>query len=79
MHDPTPQSSNPRSLTVPAADMPVLPETAPALNELFDFMAQAELRFDSLRMRIVDRQVTTHGEETVTHDIWLRHTGPPKS
>lgn len=38
-------------------------------------MAQAELRFDSLRMRIVDRQVTSHGEESVTHEVWLRHPG----
>lgn len=50
----------------------------PALDELFSFMAQAELRFDSLRMRIVDRQVTSHGEETVNHDVWLRHPGLAK-
>ena len=55
--------------------MPVLPEARPALEELFSFMAQAELRFDSLRMRVVDRQVTSHGEETSTHDVWLRHPG----
>ncbi len=61
--------------TLRTADMPALPEARPALNELFAFMAQAELRFDSLRMRIVDRQVTTHGEESVTHEIWLRHPG----
>lgn len=75
MHDQAPASTSSRSLTIPAADLPVLPETAPALNELFDFMAQAELRFNSLRMRIDDRQVTTHGEEAVIHDLWLRHRG----
>ena len=53
----------------------MLPEAAPALNELFAFMAQAELRFDSLRMRILDQQITTHGEENVVHDVWLRHPG----
>ncbi len=76
MHDPAPESSTSRALaTVAAPDLPVLPEGTPALNELFGFMAQAELRFDSLRMRIVDRQTTTHGEEAVVHDVWLRHTG----
>ena len=50
----------------------------PELDALFSFMAEAELRFDSLRMRIVDRQVTTHGEETVAHDVWLRHPGSAK-
>lgn len=78
MHDQAPQTPASRSLTVPAPDLPVLPETTPALNELFDFMAQAELRFQTLRMRIVDRQITTHGDETVTHDVWLRHTGYAK-
>jgi hypothetical protein len=29
-------------------------------------------------MRIVDRQNTTHGEEVVTHDVWLRHPGLAK-
>jgi hypothetical protein len=78
MHDQAPQGSASRSLSVRAADLPVLPESAPALNELFDFMAEAELRFNTLRMRVDDRQVTTHGEETVTHDVWLRHTGLAK-
>jgi hypothetical protein len=67
--------SSDRALTLPAADYPVLPEEMPALDELFAFMAQAELRFESLRMRIVDHQITTHGDETVSHDVWLRHTG----
>ena len=75
MHDPAPQTSTSSALTVPAPELPVLPEGTPALSELFSFMAQAELRFDSLRMRIVDRQVTTHGDESVVHDVWLRHTG----
>jgi len=76
MHDPTPQVSADRALTpYRAADLPTLPEEVPALDELFSFMAQAELRFESLRMRIVERQITSHGEEPVTHDIWLRHTG----
>ena len=78
MHDPAPQPTTERAVTVRTADVPVLPETMPALNELFSFMAQAELRFGSLRMRIVDRQVTALGEEAVTHDVWLRHPGSAK-
>jgi len=32
----------------------------------------------TLRMRIVDRRTTTHGEETETHEVWLRHPGRAK-
>jgi hypothetical protein len=79
MHDPAPATSSDRALTsVRAAQLAVLPEDTSSLDELFDFMAEAELRFESLRMRIVDRQVTTHGEEIVTHDVWLRHPGNAK-
>lgn len=75
MHDNAATSSSRAVTTFRAPEYPTLPEAVPALNELFAFMAEAELRFDSVRMRIVDRQVTTHGAETVTHDIWLRHRG----
>jgi hypothetical protein len=79
MHDSAPQATDDRALTtVRAPEQPVLPVGTPQLEELFAFMAEAELRFDSLRMRIVDRQITTHGEETVTHDVWLRHPGAAK-
>src|SRR3954464_4310587 len=79
MHDPSPQTSTSSALTsVRAPEYPTLPETTPALEELFAFMAEAELRFESLRTRIVDRQITAHGEEIVTHDVWLRHTGASK-
>ena len=76
MHDPAPDTTSNNSLTtLRAPEYPVLPETTAALEDLFAFMAEAELRFDTLRMRIVDRQVTSHGEETATHDVWLRHPG----
>src|ERR1700757_2502486 len=79
MHDPAPRPSADHALTAyRAADLPTLPEGAAALEELFSFMAQAELRFESLRMRILDRQITAHGEESVEHEIWLRHTGLAK-
>jgi hypothetical protein len=79
MHDPAPDTNAKAALTpYRAPELPALPESSVALDELFSFMAEAELRFESLRMRITDRQVTAHGEETVTHDIWLRHTGLAK-
>jgi hypothetical protein len=50
----------------------------PSLPELFRFMAEAELRFESLRLRIVDRRTTVTGQEVETHEIWLRHPGQAK-
>ena len=50
----------------------------PEIKELFGFMAEAELRVETLRMRIVDRRTTTHGDEVETHDISLRHPGLAK-
>lgn len=47
----------------------------PAPGELFRFMEQAELRFETLRMRIVDEKTTTHGLERETYEVWLRHPG----
>jgi hypothetical protein len=61
------------------AEQPALPAaTQPELAELFAFMTEAELRFDSLRMRIVDKRVTANGDEVETHDVWLRHPGRAK-
>jgi hypothetical protein len=72
-----------RRLTVPpaagqSAELAVLPDADPSLEELFDFMAEAELRFESLRLRIVDRRITARGEEVETHEVWLRHPGRAK-
>jgi hypothetical protein len=54
------------------------PADAPSFGELFTFMRDAELRFQSLRMRIVDRRATTRGDEAETLEIWLRHPGQAK-
>jgi len=54
------------------------PTDAPALAELFAFMADAELRFETLRMRIVDRTWTARGEETEVSEVWLRHPSRAK-
>jgi hypothetical protein len=50
----------------------------PDLNELFLFMRDAELRFDSLRLRIEDRTFGTRGEAVETSELWLRHPGRAK-
>jgi hypothetical protein len=76
MHDAPPTTQLP---ALRPAEQPALPAaTQPELAELFKFMAEAELRFETLRMRIVDRRVTTHGDEVETYEIWLRHPGHAK-
>jgi outer membrane lipoprotein-sorting protein len=50
----------------------------PSVAELFDFMRDAELRFATLRMRIVERALTTHGEDVTQVDVMLRHPGHAK-
>jgi outer membrane lipoprotein-sorting protein len=58
-----------------------LPEAAslaaelPALDALFTFMRDAELRFDTLRMRIEERAWTARGEELTIIEVALRHPG----
>lgn len=54
-----------------AAGMPTVPE-------LFDFMRDAELRFGTLRMRILDRVANARGDDEVEIDVALRHPGHAK-
>src|SRR5262245_27246776 len=75
MHD---APSRPQLPALRPPDQPTLPAVEPDVRDLFKFMAEAELRFTTLRMRIVDQRTTTHGEETETHELWLRHTGNAK-
>ncbi len=69
---------------VPERSAPAMPEIvalgpgAPTLDELFTFMRDAELRFDSLRMRVVERTWGVHGEQHEVIELWLRHTGQAK-
>ena len=51
------------------------PDGLPTLDDLFTFMRDAELRFDTLRMRIEERTTTTAGESVVASDVLLRHPG----
>jgi hypothetical protein len=55
-----------------------LPEILPSPWELFEFMRDAELRFGTLRMRIVERAQTARGEETTRIDVMIQHTGHSK-
>ena len=50
-------------------------EDAPGVEALFLFAREAELRVESLRMHIEERTVTARGEDTVVHEIQLRHPG----
>jgi outer membrane lipoprotein-sorting protein len=55
-----------------------LPSALPSAAELFDFMRDAELRFATLRMRIVETGLTTRGHESTTLEVMLRHNGQAK-
>lgn len=55
-----------------------LPEGTPSVAELFTFARDAELRFETLRMRIEDRVATTHGERLLVIETTLRHPGEAK-
>ena len=52
-----------------------LPEGTPSVAELFTFARDAELRFETLRMRIEDRVATAHGERMLVVETTLRHPG----
>jgi hypothetical protein len=55
-----------------------LPEILPTVSELFDFMRDAELRFETLRLRIEERAQTARGEDVIAMDTVLRHPGDAK-
>ena len=49
------------------------PEELPSLAELFTFMRDAELRFDTLRMRIEEHTFGVAGEQVAVAEVALRH------
>ena len=49
-----------------------LPRVLPTVAELFEFMRDAELRFETLRMRIEERSRTARGEEAVAPGLAVR-------
>jgi hypothetical protein len=50
----------------------------PDTETLFTFMRDAELRFETLRMRIEERSLTADGEHLVATELVLRHPGRAK-
>ena len=52
-----------------------LPSALPTVAELFDFMRDAELRFATLRMRILEETGTTKGQDALQLDVLVRHVG----
>lgn len=52
-----------------------LPPDLPTVDALFDFMRDAELRFETLRMRILEKAVTARGDDITQVDVLLRHPG----
>jgi hypothetical protein len=59
----------------PRPAVAALPPGSPSVADLFEFMRDAELRFDTLRMRIVERTAATGGEHQTVMDVALRHPG----
>jgi outer membrane lipoprotein-sorting protein len=51
------------------------PDGLPTVAELFTFMRDAELRFETLRLRIEERTWTTGGEQLIAMELALRHPG----
>jgi hypothetical protein len=49
------------------------PDALPTVAELFTFMRDAELRFDTLRMRIEERIFGVAGEQVAIVEVALRH------
>jgi outer membrane lipoprotein-sorting protein len=58
----------------PRPELAALPaEDLPSVAELFTFMRDAELRFDTLRMRIEEHTFGTAGEQVAVIEVALRH------
>ncbi len=64
----------PQASVAPALVLPPTPD-APSLGGLFAFMRDAERRFETLRMRLVERLQSAAGETVTTNDVWLHHPG----
>src|ERR1700746_2944587 len=52
-----------------------LPVELPTVAELFEFMRDAELRFETLRMRIEEGAFPAGGEQLVAVDVAVQHRG----
>src|SRR5919198_831213 len=56
-------------------ELVAIPSELPTVQELFTFMRDAELRFETLKMRIQERTFTARGEQVVQMDVAIRHPG----
>lgn len=59
-------------------EMIALGPDAPSLAALFTFMRDAEQRFETLRMRLLDGVINAAGERVEASDLWMRHPGRAK-
>jgi hypothetical protein len=57
------------------AEIAQLPAGQPDIATLFTFMRDAELRFESLRLRLEERTWAAGGETLRVHELLLRHPG----
>ena len=57
------------------AEIAQLPARLPDVATLFTFMRDAELRFETLRLRLEERTWVTGGETVTIHELLLRHPG----
>lgn len=60
------------------AEVAVLRPGLPDVATLFTFMRDAELRFQTLRMRLEETSVGVRGERRIVHDVTVRHPGAAK-
>jgi hypothetical protein len=79
----TPAWDRAGSLPVPASGRPrpevaALRDELPGVDALFTFMRDAELRFETLRMRIEEHAWGALGETVTVIDVALRHPGEAK-
>lgn len=56
-------------------ELVTLPEGAPGIADLFTFARDAELRFDTLRLRIEDHVAGTNGNRELAIEATIRHPG----
>ncbi len=59
-------------------EVAALPQGLPSVGQLFDFMRDAETRFGTLRLRIVERSQTARGTQDMQFEVVVRHPGAAK-
>jgi hypothetical protein len=64
-----------KALEILRPELAQLPTDLPTVAQLFTFMRDAELRFDTLRLSIEERTWGTKGEVRTLIDVLLRHPG----